>query len=300
MDIVTLIARILSPHPAIVRTPNQTMFYTNALPTTASNAADFTRREVQRSTLARRFQASLGFPPDEKFITALNAGTFLNCDILPSDVRRATTIWGPSIAALKGRTTRQRPLPLPQALPTHRSHVQQHMHCDVMYVNKQAYVVSITQPVGLILVAGVDQVSAPPLRQALRRMFGTLSSRHIQVTQFTSDNERGITALFGDMNAMGVAQVAVGPGQHAHTIERVIRTLKEIMRSAIFSLPYLLPDAMMPHLVLSSAKKLLLFPSASTRTDRVSPLRPSSAVKLMQHVTSDPRLAPIVKSPVGP
>jgi hypothetical protein len=86
------------------------------------------------------------------------------------------------------------------------------------------------------------------------------------VTQFTSDNERGITALFGDMR---VSVVAVGPGQHAHTIERA--TLKETMRSAIFSLPYLLPDALMPHLVLSSAKKLLLFPSASTRTDRVSP-----------------------------
>ena len=160
---------------------------------TASNAADFTRREVQRSTLARRFQASLGFPP----VPALNAGTFINCDILPAHVRRATTIWGPSTAALRGRTTRQRPLPSPQAPPTYRSHIQQHMHCDIMYVNKQAYVVSITQPVGLILVASVDQVSAPPLRQALRRMFGTLGSRHIRVTQFTSDNERGIAALFG-------------------------------------------------------------------------------------------------------
>jgi Zinc knuckle len=104
------IARSISTHLATVRTPNRTMFYTNSLPTVASNAADFTRREVQRSTLARRFQASLGFPPDDKFITALNAGTFLNCDILPADVRRATIIWGPSIAALKGRTTCQRPL----------------------------------------------------------------------------------------------------------------------------------------------------------------------------------------------
>ena len=266
-----LIARSISAHPAIVKTPNRAMFYTNSLPTTASNAADFTRREVQRSTLARRFQASLGFPPDDKFITALNAGTFLNCDILPADVRRANTIWGPSTAALKGRMTRQRPLPPPQAPLTFRSHTDQHMHCDIMFVNKQAYVVSITQPIGLILVASVEHVAAPNLRQALRRMFGTLGSRHIKVTQFTSDNERGITALFGDMNAMGVSVITVGPGQHAHTIERAIRTLKETMRSAIFSLPYLLPDAMMPHLVLSSAKKLLLFPSPSTRSDKVSP-----------------------------
>jgi hypothetical protein len=181
-------------HPAIVPTPHRTMFH--SLPTTTSNAADFTRREVQRSTLARRFQASLGFPPDDKFITALNAGTFLNCDILPADVRRATTIWGPSTAAMKGRTTRQRPLPPPQAPLTFRSYTDQHMHYDIMFVNKQAYVVSITQPLGLILVASVEQVAAPNLRQALRRMFGTLGSRNIKVTQFTSDNERGITALF--------------------------------------------------------------------------------------------------------
>jgi Reverse transcriptase (RNA-dependent DNA polymerase) len=208
------------------------MFYTNSLPTTASNATDFTRREVQRSTLARRFQASLGFPPDDKFITALNVGTFLNCDILPADVTRATIIWGPSTAALKGRTTCQRPLPPPQAPLTSRAFDDQHMHCDLMFVNKQPFLVSITHPVGLILVSSVDQVSAPVLRQAMRRMFGTLGAKGIRVTQFTSDNERGITALFGDMNAIGVSVVAVGPGQHAHTIERAIRTLKEtILRS---------------------------------------------------------------------
>jgi Zinc knuckle len=155
------IARTTSAYPTIVRTPNRAMVYTNSLPTTASNAADFTRREVQRSTLARRFQASLGFPPDDKFITALNAGTFLNCDILPADVRRATIIWGPSTAALKGRTTRQRPLPPPQAPLMIRAFNDQHMHCDLMFVNKQPFLVSITHPVGLILVSSVDQVSAP-------------------------------------------------------------------------------------------------------------------------------------------
>ena len=64
--------------------------------------------------------------------------------------------------------------------------------------------------------------------------------------------------------------ITVGPGQHDHVIERMIRHLKETIRCTIFSLPYLLPDILMPHLVMSSAKKLLLFPS-STRTDRIFP-----------------------------
>ena len=64
------------------------LLYSTVLPTATSNEGEFTKREVNRSVNARRLQASLGFPPDNKLIAALNAGAFLNCDILPSDVER--------------------------------------------------------------------------------------------------------------------------------------------------------------------------------------------------------------------
>ena len=220
---------------------------------------------------ARRFQASLGFPPDAKLISALNAGAFLNCDILPEDIKRATTIWGPNVAALKGRTTKSKPMPAIQQSVTRRSFADQHMHCDIMFINKQAYLVSVTHPLGIVLVACIDNVTTPALRASIRKMFGTIGSRRISIVRFTSDNEKGIAALFGDMNAMGVEVVTVGPGQHDHVIERMIRHLKETIRTIIYSLPYLVPDALMPHLVLGAAKKLLLFPSHSTRTDHISP-----------------------------
>ena len=51
-------------------------------------------------------------------------------------------------------------------------------------------------------------------------------------------------------------------------IERTIRTFKEVIRTTIFSLPFeAVPDVLMPHLIISSAKKLLLFPTAAIRTD---------------------------------
>ena len=56
---------------------------------------------------------------------------------------------------------------------------------------------------------------------------------------------------------------------HDHTIERLIRHLKETIRATIFSLPYQVADAPMSHLVLSCAKKLLLIPS-SIRIDTIS------------------------------
>ena len=264
-------SRNAAAHPTIVCTPKVSMVYSNKLETAAGNEAAYTKREVQRSIEARKIQASLGFPPDSKLISALRAGTFLNCDILPEDVTRATAIWGANIAALKGRTTKQRPMPPPQNPVSRRSLEDQHLHCDLMFINKQPYLVSITHPLGVILVACVENVTAPALRQSIRRMFGTYGSRRISIVKFTSDNERGITALFGDMNAMGVEVIAVGPGQHDHIIERMIRVLKETIRATIFSLPYLLPDLMMPHLVMSSGKKLMLFPSHTTRSDGISP-----------------------------
>ena len=57
---------------------------------------------------------------------------------------------------------------------------------------------------------------------------------------FTSDNERGIAALAGGMSGMGVEVISVGPGQHDHTIERMIRHLKEVIRATKHSLPFLL------------------------------------------------------------
>ena len=85
-------------------------------------------------------------------------------------------------------------------------------------------------------------------------MFGTIGSRRISIVKFKSDNEHSIAVLVNDMNAMGVEVIRVDPGQHDHVIERMIRHLKETIRCTIFSLPYLLPDILMPHLVMSSAK----------------------------------------------
>ena len=149
--------------------------FTAYIRTTGELEALYSVREVKRSANARRFQAALGFPPDVKLIRALKSGTFLNSDVLPEDVARATHMWGPSIPAMKGRTVRSRPTPDSQKPVFLRFTYPQTMHCDVMYINKQAYLVSITHPVGMSQVACLENVSTTMLRVAVRRMFGTLS-----------------------------------------------------------------------------------------------------------------------------
>jgi hypothetical protein len=128
------------------------MLYSAKLPTATFNEALYLKREVQRSIEARRLQASLGFPPDSKFIAALNAGSFLNCTVIAADVRRATAIWGLQVAALKGK-----PMPPPQEPATRRLFVEQHIHCDIKYISKKPVLVSRTEPVGVVLCACLEK-----------------------------------------------------------------------------------------------------------------------------------------------
>ena len=123
------------------------------------------------------------------------------------------------------------------------------MHCDIFYVNKGAYLLSVTTPLGYVLIAPLTSVATPVLRAAVRKMFGTYGQRGIDITQFSSDNDKGIIALFGDMSGMHVSQVVVGPGQHDHLAERIIRWTKEVIRASIFSLPYALSAALLNLLV---------------------------------------------------
>ena len=144
------------------------------------------------------------------------------------------------------------------------------MHCDIMFVNKLPVVISLTQPIGVIQVACVNALTTTVLRPVIRRFFGTLNQRNIDVVRFTSDNERGLAALFSDMGAMSVEQITVGPGQHDHSIERAIRTYKEELRTIILSLPFNMADVLLPHVILAAAKKLLFFASR-TRLDQTTP-----------------------------
>ena len=144
------------------------------------------------------------------------------------------------------------------------------MHCDVMFLNRQPYLVSITHPVGICQSACLPSVSAAAIRPAIRQMFGTLKAKGIEVVRFTSDNEKGIASLCQDLGGMDVMVITVGPGQHDHIIERMIRHLKDTIRTTMASLPFLVPDIMMPYIVIGCTRKLLLFPT-STRTDQISP-----------------------------
>jgi hypothetical protein len=69
----------------------------------------FTKHKVQDATAARKAQAMTGHPTDTQFLKMVCNNSIKNCPIKPKHIANANSIFGPSIAGVRERTTRQKP-----------------------------------------------------------------------------------------------------------------------------------------------------------------------------------------------
>jgi hypothetical protein len=161
-----------------------------------------------------------------------------------------------------------------QNIPNQRTIPAQIMYGALMYVThgtSHIFLITVTHPLGIILVAGVENVSTPVLRNAVNKMFGAFVSRGIQIAQFVSDNEKGLSSLFGDKNSLNVDMVTSGLGEYANRIETAIHTIKEAVIRSCFYVPFILSHQMFKLLVVSVAKKTDFLDNIAPGRD-VSPL----------------------------
>ena len=100
--------------------------------TVAAQKKLFSRRQIEAADLARELYRKLGRPGEAEFYSILTKNLIRNCPVTPDDARRATHIYGPDIAALKGKTVRStaapraptfEAVPLPAPITVHHRNV---------------------------------------------------------------------------------------------------------------------------------------------------------------------------------
>jgi hypothetical protein len=72
--------------------------------TVESNMRLYCKRQVACADKARSLYASLGFPSQKDFMWILRSNQIKNSPVMVEDAMVAYKIWGPSVAALKGKT----------------------------------------------------------------------------------------------------------------------------------------------------------------------------------------------------
>lgn len=219
------------------------------------NKADFTKREAKQAEQARRLQTILMFPSDRhmKKITEV----LQDCPVSAQDIFTANTIFGPSLGALKGKTTRSKSSPVtvvPVKVPDSvRERLQElHLHTDACFVSGTAFIVSITEKVKFCTAEAVGNRTDDVLVAALKKIQNIYRQAGFRVDvvsldgEFTSARERIRDEAQMDLNT-------VTAGEHVPVTERHIRHLKEGARGMYHMLPFdkkrKLPERMIIELV---------------------------------------------------
>ena len=277
-----------SPDTFTVRTPLDTYIFSSrtnglyvcdishhrtvAVTTVADNEALFTRTEVEKAKQARNLMKRMGHPPDSKMIRALQYGNLHGTRILPADIHRATTIYGPSVAALRGHTVTQRPHAFPVEQPRDRAVAPQSMYLDLFRAHSLDFLLTYVRPLNHLMVTSIAKSDLTTLRRTLRTHLGVYGQRRIRINNLYCDNEKGITAMAADFAGAGITLHQSGPWMHVHVIERQIRTVKEGVRTGLACLPYSCCNLIFKFLVGFTVTRENMFPD-STRTDNLSPFQ---------------------------
>ena len=74
------------------------------LSTVANQKRSFSQRQVKQADLARKLYRMLGRPNKKTFGSILQNNLILNCSVTSDDAYCALAIYGPNVAALKGKT----------------------------------------------------------------------------------------------------------------------------------------------------------------------------------------------------
>jgi len=237
--------------------------------TVQRNQRGYSKYEVERADRARELVSRLGYPGTAKVIQMLNSGAIMNCDVSSADVLRAEEIYGPPLAALKGKTAANTATPDTGEEPIIGLQEVEHqtMNVDIMYVKGIPFLLNVLTPIRMMFAAKLKAKTTQSLFSALTGQIGDIKAKGFKPSKLKCDPERGFTAMKDILSEeYGVSVDTVGTGEHVRVVERGIRTIKERVRGIVNTLPYKLCSVLLVFLVLFCVSRINMTPSKAATT----------------------------------
>ena len=213
--------------------------------TVENNVKKFTQRQITDAKMARQYQNTAGLTT-KAVLRMIDSGSLLNSPITRESIRDGIAIWGPSVANLKGKTTRSRPDPVrinSSTITTIPPHILQHhgniiLCADIMKVNKIPFLASISQVIKLGSATELTNMQIDTIVDTIVTLLQIYTSRGFKVTAIAADN--GFAALMDNEKFLtfGVVLNLTSQDEHQPHVERFIRTLKERCRMCFSLLPF--------------------------------------------------------------
>jgi hypothetical protein len=184
-------------------------------------------------------------------IRMIKSGGIFNCPYTVQDVLIAQKIFGPDIAALKGKTTRSKTRKVEvDHLSWRPIRMVQTMCVDLFYVAGLWFFISLTLPLRMLMVNYL------PTGKKLAGIWKSIMShvrcyrgRRFEIGTLQSDSESGILALEERIKEASIDVDIAASNSHVKELERVLRPVKEGFRGTKSILPFGLSKKLAIYLV---------------------------------------------------
>ncbi len=146
-----------NPEAAYLLVNDADLTFHSTVQTVCCNYEGFTRKQVQRATLARRIMRMIGAPTEREYQGLVRQIFLQDCPITPSDIANAHNFFGPNLANIRGKTVRCKPehvsteiVEIPQQILSNQQNVT--LSADVMFVNQVPFLVSLSRHINLTMI----------------------------------------------------------------------------------------------------------------------------------------------------
>ena len=227
--------------------------------TVRERESQYTKSEVERAKGVRDLKLRLGGASDRDMMEFIRQSVAVGCPYTPADVKRATVIYGPDIASLKGKTTDAGPVKSTIIDLELGEQVAQMLYIDVFEVEGQPFVLGVMKPLHYRFAAILDGKSLEHTYPAVKAIMDMIWSKGFTISRVEVDPEGGLAAL---KTLFQTDIDVVGAGTHVASAEREGRVVKERCRMILAALPYELAARFMRYLVMFVVTRLNLMPRA--------------------------------------
>jgi hypothetical protein len=120
--------------------------------TVSENKEGFTKRQIKCVEEARALYAKLCYPSTKDFKWVVQSNQIKDCPVTIQDIDVATKIWGKNIAALKGKTTWRKPIPVAAdfikvPIELVKLHKEVFLTVDLFFVNKIPFFLMLSRSI---------------------------------------------------------------------------------------------------------------------------------------------------------
>jgi hypothetical protein len=224
------------------------------------------KRQIKGAELAQTLFKTLSYPSIKYFKWVIRSNQIKDCPVTVQDIDVALNIWGKNIAALKGKTTQRKTVPVARdyvkvPLELMKLHKEVFLTTDIFFVNKNQFFLTLSRKITFTAVNHLADRTVLKIFKAFKEIYQYYLQRGFQITVVHADGEfEPLKPLLDSIPGAPMVKLA-SANEHVPKIERRIRVVKERCRATRHSLPFeRIRKIMTIHIVLNVVN-LLIFPN---------------------------------------